>query len=403
MLLLAAQRQKETKGQKRKSGRSAVTPAKPRRVAKAAGTRDRATASTSKSPARKVQITIERAPALDGEVRPEGPGQARPPRISFHRAHQTCDPQWETTAQLRRRSRPRLPSSSGSAAMRTASRSCARSPGRDRIRAPVLRLVETGLSEPFPIGARAAAQLVQRQTGEIEARIIRVLGPANSRIVGVFHRGADGGNVVPVDRRNRAEYRVMERDAGGAGDGELVTVEESSAAGVRFPRARIIERLGHSSDAGVISLLAIASHDIPTEFPIAAIAEAEAARSGAFGRPSRFARYPAGHHRRQRCPRLRRRGVGRAGCRPGNRGGWHLVVAIADVAWYVRPGTALDREARRRGNSVYFPDRVVPMLPEALSNDLCFAQARRRPSLPGRPSVDRRHAAASGDTGSSAG
>ena len=177
--------------------------------------------------------------------------------------------------------------------MRTASRSCARSPGRDRIRAPVLRLVETGLSEPFPIGARAAAQLVQRQTGEIEARIIRVLGPANSRIVGVFHRGADGGNVVPVDRRNRAEYRVMERDAGGAGDGELVTVEESSAAGVRFPRARIIERLGHSSDAGVISLLAIASHDIPTEFPIAAIAEAEAARSGAFGRPSRFARYPA--------------------------------------------------------------------------------------------------------------
>src|ERR1700757_2476629 len=74
--------------------------------------------------------------------------------------------------------------------------------------APVLRLVETGLTEPFPIGARAAAQLVQRQTGEIEARIIRVLGRANSRIVGVFPRGADGGNVVPVDRRNRAEYRV---------------------------------------------------------------------------------------------------------------------------------------------------------------------------------------------------
>ena len=53
------------------------------------------------------------------------------------------------------------------------------------------------------------------------------------------------------------------------------------------------------------------------------------------------------------------------------RGGWHLIVAIADVAWYVRPGSALDREAERRGNSVYFPDRVVPMLPEALSNELC--------------------------------
>ena len=237
--------------------------------------------------------------------------------------------------------------------------------------APVLRLVETGLSEPFPIGARAAAQLVQRQTGEIEARIIRVLGPANNRVVGVFHRGADGGNVVPVDRRNRAEYRVMERDTGGAGDGELVTVEESSAVEVRFSRARIIERLGHSSDAGVISLLAIASHDIPTEFPIAAIAEAEAVSPA----------HLAGRADLRDIPLVTIDGSdardfddavwAEPDTDPGNRGGWHLVVAIADVAWYVRPGTALDREARRRGNSVYFPDRVVPMLPEALSNDLC--------------------------------
>src|ERR1700730_18284858 len=148
-------------------------------------------------------------------------------------------------------------------------------PGSDP--APVLRLIETGLSEPFPIGARAAAQVVHRQTGEIEARIIRVLGPANNRVVGVFHRGANGGSVVPVDRRNRAEYRVTEPDAGGAGDGELVTVEEYSTAKVRFPRARVTQRLGHSSDAGVISLLAIASHDIPTEFPMPAIAEDAAA------------------------------------------------------------------------------------------------------------------------------
>src|SRR5438132_10671080 len=96
--------------------------------------------------------------------------------------------------------------------------------------APVLRLVETGLTESFPIGARAAAQLVERETGELEARFIRVLGQANSRIVGVFYRGSEGGKVVPVDRRNRAEYRVMVRDDGGAGDGELVTVEESSTA-----------------------------------------------------------------------------------------------------------------------------------------------------------------------------
>src|SRR6266446_2675338 len=237
--------------------------------------------------------------------------------------------------------------------------------------APVLRLVETGLTEPFPIGGRAAAQLVQRQTGEIEARIIRVLGPANSRIVGVFHRGADGGNVVPVDRRNRAEYRVMERDAGGASDGELVTVEESSTAEIRFPRARVIERLGHSSDAGVISLLAIASHDIPTEFPMPTIAEAEAARPAPLAGRADLRDIPLvtidGSDARDFDDAV----WAEPDADPGNRGGWHLVVAIADVAWYVRPGTALDREALRRGNSVYFPDRVVPMLPEALSNDLC--------------------------------
>ena len=237
--------------------------------------------------------------------------------------------------------------------------------------APVLRLVESGLTEPFPIGARAAAQLVERQTGEIEARIIRVLGPANSRVVGVFHRGLDGGKVVPVDRRNRAEYRVTEHDAARAVDGEVVTVEESSSAKVRFPRARIVERLGHSSDAGVISLLAIASHDIPTEFPIAALAEAEAARPAPLVSRADLRDFPLvtidGSDARDFDDAVWAEPDGD----PGNPGGWHLVVAIADVAWYVRPGTALDREAMRRGNSVYFPDRVVPMLPEALSNDLC--------------------------------
>src|SRR6266404_6591987 len=242
-------------------------------------------------------------------------------------------------------------------------------PGSDP--APVLRLIEAGLSEPFPIGARAAARVVQRQTGEIEARIIRVLGPANSRVVGVFHRGANGGSVVPVDRRNRAEYRVTEPDAGGAGDGELVTIEEASTAKVRFPRARVIQRLGHSSDAGVISLLAIASHDIPTEFPMATIAEAEAARPAPLAGRADLRDIPLvtidGSDARDFDDAVWAEPDGD----PGNRGGWHLVVAIADVAWYVRPGTALDNEGEKRGNSVYFPDRVVPMLPEALSNELC--------------------------------
>ena len=69
---------------------------------------------------------------------------------------------------------------------------------------------------------------------------------------------------------------------------------------------------------------------------------------------------------------------------PGNKGGWVVMVAIADVASYVRPGSALDKEARARGNSVYFPDRVVPMLPERISNDLCSLQSARGAALPRR-------------------
>jgi ribonuclease R len=148
-----------------------------------------------------------------------------------------------------------------------------------------------------------------------------------------------------------------------------VRVEQLSTGRLGFPRARIVERLGRFSDSGAVSLLAIASYEIPTEFPIAAIAEAVP---------------PASSSGRSDLRDLALVTIDSADARdfddavwaepdpdPEHLGGWHIIVAIADVAWYVCPGTALDREARRRGNSVYFPDRVVPMLPEALSNDLC--------------------------------
>ncbi len=241
-------------------------------------------------------------------------------------------------------------------------------PGPDP--APVLRLAKES-GEAVPLGGRAAARLVTLESGEIEARVIRRLDPAANRVVGVFHRDREGGRVVPADRRNKTEYRVAERDAGGAGDGELVVAEELPAARFGLPRARIAERLGPSSDPGVISLLAIASFDIPTEFPAAAIAEAAAA-------------LPTGPAARADLRAIPLVTIDGSDARDfddavwaepdpdsANADGWHLLVAIADVAWYVRPGSALDREAERRGNSVYFPDRVVPMLPEALSNELC--------------------------------
>jgi ribonuclease R len=242
-------------------------------------------------------------------------------------------------------------------------------PGPDP--APVLRLAEES-GDPLPVGARAAARLVKLETGEIEAQVIRRLNPGGERVVGVFERDRDGGQVVPADRRNKTEYRVAKPDAAGAGEGELVVAEILPAARFGLPRARVVERLGAPTDPGVISLLAIASFDIPTEFPAAATAEAEAAAAAVSldGRTD-LRDLPLvtidGSDARDFDDAV----WAKPDPDPANPGGWHLVVAIADVAWYVPPGSALDNEAERRGNSVYFPDRVVPMLPEALSNELC--------------------------------
>jgi ribonuclease R len=238
--------------------------------------------------------------------------------------------------------------------------------------APTLRIVETGAGETLRLGERAVARLVPLDTGEIEARIIRRLEGVGERVIGTFHKARDGGGLLlPATRRNRKEYRVAVRDAGGAGDGELVIAEPLPVGRFGTPRMRVLDRLGQASEPGAISLLAIAAYDIPTEFPAAALAEAEAA----------LPVDPEGRADLRDVPLVTIDGVdardfddavwAEPDADPDNRGGWHLIVAIADVAWYVPRDSALDREAEGRGNSVYFADRVVPMLPEALSNELC--------------------------------
>jgi ribonuclease R len=235
--------------------------------------------------------------------------------------------------------------------------------------APLLRLAESGALGTLMIGERATARLVALETGDVGAQIIRRLQPAAKRIIGTFRSTREGGRIEPADRRDRTEYQVTISDGADAADGELVVAEQISAARLGAPRARVVDRLGPVSDPGAVSLLAIATYDIPTEFPAAAIAEAEGA-------------LPVGLDGRVDLRHLPLVTIDGSDARDfddavwaepdwDNPGGWCLIVAIADVAWYVRPGSALDREAERRGNSVYFPDRVVPMLPEALSNELC--------------------------------
>jgi ribonuclease R len=160
-------------------------------------------------------------------------------------------------------------------------------------------------------------------------------------------------------------------DAGGAQPGELVLAEPQPGRAYGLTPARIVERLGSTDNPRAISLIAVHTHDIPTAFPPAAIAQAEAATPVT----------PAGRLDLRDVPLVTIDGAdardfddavwAEPDSHADNEGGWHLLVAIADVAHYVRPGDALDRAAYERGNSVYFPDRVVPMLPEALSNDLC--------------------------------
>ncbi|MEQ8964589.1 MAG: ribonuclease R, partial [Azospirillaceae bacterium] len=221
------------------------------------------------------------------------------------------------------------------------------------------------------VGDRALVRLRRLDQETYEGRTIRRLDqrPAE-RVVGVISLTASGGLVSPADKRRSDDLFVRAEDLGGAESGELVVVDLPPGAGRQGRRpATVIDRLGDPEHPRSISLIAIHAQGIPTEFPKAAVEEAEAATL-----PSLSGREDLRH-----LPLVTIDGADAkdfddavfAEPDPEREGGWHIVVAIADVAHYVPSGSALDREALKRGNSCYFPDRVVPMLPEALSNGLC--------------------------------
>jgi ribonuclease R len=234
---------------------------------------------------------------------------------------------------------------------------------------PPIRVVQEAVAAALGMGERALAELKPQDDGGYEARVIRTLAATPDRVLGIYRRIHDGGRLEPTDRRIKTEFRIPLAHAKGAEDGEIVLCEASPGRRLGLPEARVVERIGDSTHPRAVSLIAITDHGIPVEFPQPAIAEAEAAQ-------------PVGLQGRTDLRQIPLVTIDGADARDfddavfaeadANRPGfWHAVVAIADVAWYVRPGSALDKAAQRRGNSVYFPDRVVPMLPEALSNDLC--------------------------------
>jgi ribonuclease R len=219
-------------------------------------------------------------------------------------------------------------------------------------------------------------------TGRYEGRTVRRLTDAPGRVLGVYRRdtprsapgqpripsgaGTGAGRIIPTDRRAKAEWVVPPGEDGGAADGEIVLAEPLPHHRLGLKPARIIERLGAMGDARSVSLIAIHTHDIPQVFPPATLEEAEHAAAATLGQRTDLRDVPLltidGEDARDFDDAVYAEPDG---------SGFRLIVAIADVADYVRPGSALDHAAHRRGNSVYFPDRVVPMLPEALSNGWC--------------------------------
>jgi ribonuclease R len=204
-----------------------------------------------------------------------------------------------------------------------------------------------------------------------EGRLIRRLGSNPLKVLGIYRDSHEGGRIVPIDKGQDKEWRVTRDASNGARDGELVEAEAVGNRRMGLPQARIVARLGDPSGARAVSLIAIHQHGIPDQFSDAVIAEADkAAPVGLQGRED-LRDLPLVTidpiDARDRDDAV----YAMADDQPGNPGGHVIWVAIADVAHYVTPGSALDREARRRGNSTYFPDRVVPMLPDILSGDLC--------------------------------
>jgi len=243
----------------------------------------------------------------------------------------------------------------------------------DRILARVTRLGQTDVA-----GCRYEAEPIKRLPRE------------RRRQLGIFRRRAGGGGVIdPIDRKELKEWPIRPGDEGEAGDGDLVRFDLSRAGRFGVPQARVLETLGNPEEQKKLSLIAIHAHGMPDEFPASVLGEIAALEP-----PTLSARAdlrdldlitidPTDARDHDDAVHAAPDGD------PRNAGGFVLHVAIADVAHYVRPGSRLDHEARLRGNSAYFPDRVVPMLPEKISNELCsLQQGQERACLAVRIVID---------------
>lgn len=204
-----------------------------------------------------------------------------------------------------------------------------------------------------------------------EGKTIRRLTTSPTKVMGMLEDVGGRFRLRPTDRRSKSEMVVEHPDADGAVSGDLVRAELLPGKQYGLKRARVVENLASADHPRAASVIAIHDHGLPVEFPSDALHQADTAEAAPMGDREDLRDTPLvtidGADARDFDDAV----WAEPDPDPNNKGGWHIIVAIADVSWYVRPGSTLDSAAYQRGNSAYFPDRVVPMLPESLSNGWC--------------------------------
>ena len=248
--------------------------------------------------------------------------------------------------------------------------------------APRLRVIERGRRSALALNDRILARTEEAGAGHV-AHVMKKLERSAEMILGVVRKMGERHFLTPVDKRERREFEI--RELGPAQPGDLVLAEPSG----RPPRmtARVDAVLGDPFAPRSFSMIAIAKHGLRDEFRGEAIDEAHAVAQLLLGEREDLTHLPIVAID----PEDARDHDDAIWASPRDDGdGWDAIVAIADVSFYVRPGSELDREARARGNSIYFPDRVVPMLPHELSSDICsLKQGQVRAALACHLHVDK--------------
>jgi ribonuclease R len=256
---------------------------------------------------------------------------------------------------------------------------------------PKIRLVFNRKSHSGPapgVGDRVLLRTQELKEAEDgighEGHVIKVLEKAQQQVLGIFHPSpSGGGRLVPVSKKSLGrELAIAPGAEGGAKEGDLVSVDLLKQRAYGLPQARVREKLGSMKSEHTISLIAIFAHGIPNIFAPSAIAEAQEARPASLEGREDWRKVPLITIDPPDAKDHDDAVFAEPDADPENKGGHLVTVAIADVAHYVTPSSPLDRSALDRGNSVYFPDRVVPMLPERISNDLCSLRPDEdRPAL----------------------